>query len=664
MAKNEVTLRIGADAAGLNSGLNRAKAAVTSFSGMARASLSSVGKSIGNMSLGSMFAPLLIGGGLHYTVSAVGDLSKELLYYGMAAKKSDADTKVFRESLHDMAIQTGIDAKAILGGISKIGEITGDFKFSEEMGLTLAKTSLAANTSMEDLALLSSAINANVGWGMEQFTRYFNSLIIQGDQGSFTLQKFANQGKALFSQAAAFGLKSEEQFAYFGAMLQTIAPSIKSEAEITTSVGALFRDLKDKQKDLGKKGIKIFDKVDGKNQVRDLKSIIDDIMKYVNGDAKKLAQIGLTSESMKVLNPLMADYQKGWVKMQAITDSGIKGMSNTDELENRYDRASRTFDKAMDKMKASAVKFADLNLAGPVETLSSALQTLSEHQTIVKTGFIAMTAAASLVGLVKAGQFVASGYESFRKFFPGKQANEPKPSNLIPFSPNDVQKVFVTNMRGGFGGGTDYMDDDSPIPQAAATQKATQAMESVTVETGRFRQGLSNARAGLNRFGRTAIGGTLLTAATTWAMNKIYDFGAAFVEWRKVVADVEANSRAMVDRNQAEFEKRYGKEAGVYSKKHGETLLEIQKEENSFMPSQKKLDKLYGDLRMYNQLTKNAIEAKKGENGISAQEYMQQLTVAPNIVINMDQANNRYTAQSDGGKPAKVKVQNTPGMGR
>ena len=48
----------------------------------------------------------------------------------------------------------------------------------------------------------------------------------------------------------------------------------------------------------------------------------------------------------------------------------------------------------------------------------------------------------------------------------------------------------------------------------------------------------------------------------------------------------------------------------------------------------------------------------------SAKDYMQNLTVAPNIVINMDQANNRYTAQSDGGKPAKVKVQNTPGMGR
>lgn len=286
MANNEVTLRIGADASKLNTGLNRAKASVKSFAGAAKASISAVGKSIGNMNISSMLGPLLIGGGIHYTVNAVGDLSRELLYYGMAAKKSDAGTQVFRESLHNMAIQTGVDSRTILNSIAKIGEITGDFKFSEDMGLLLAKTSLAANTSMEDLALLSSAINSNLGWGEEKIAKYFNSLIIQGDQGSFTLQKFAQEGKALFSSAAAFGLKSEDQFAYFGAMLQTIAPAIKSEAEITTSVGALFRDLKDKQKELGKKGIKIFDKVDGKNQVRDFKSIIDDIMKYVDGDAK------------------------------------------------------------------------------------------------------------------------------------------------------------------------------------------------------------------------------------------------------------------------------------------------------------------------------------------------------------------------------------------
>ena len=651
---NEVTIRIGADASRLNTGLNRARSTVKSFAGAARASLSSVGKSIGDIRLGSLFAPLLIGGGLHYTIGAVGDLSRELLYYGMAAKKSDADTKVFRESLHDMAIQTGIDAKSILAGVSKIGEITGDFKFSEEMGLTLAKTSLAANTSMEDLALLSSAINANVGWGMKEITEYFNSLIIQGDQGSFTLQKFAQQGKALFSQAAAFGVKSKEQFAYFGAMLQTIAPSIKSEAEITTSIGALFRDLKDKQKELGKKGIKIFDKVDGKNQARDLKAIIDDIMKYVDGDAKKLAQIGLTSESMKVLNPLMADYQKGWVKMQSITDSGLKGMSNTDELENRYKRATRTFDKSMEKMKASALKFADLNLAGPVETLSSALQTLSEHQTIVKTGFIAMTAAAGLIGLVKAGQFVANGYETFRRYFPGKQASETNPSNVIPFSPNDVQKVFVTNMGSGFG--SNYMDDDLPAP----VKQSTETIAQTTKEVGRFRQGLSNARAGLNKLRSSPLAMSIMGAATSWAMGQIYNFGEAFIEWRRVVEDSNERGRKTIEENAKSFEERYGKNA--HAKRYDETLKAIQEEENSFLPSQKKLDKLYKQLNVSRELMKRDFE--NGSQRVTAKDYMQQFTVSPNIVINLDASNNNFNAHSDGGKPANIRVKNTPGMGR
>lgn len=514
MANNEITLRIGADPTKLQSGLNRSSAAVKSFAGKARASFSAVTKSIGNINLGSVMGPLLIGGGLSYTVKEVGDFSRELMYYSMAAKKSDADTRVFRESLHDLAIQTGVDSKAILGGVAKIGEITGDFKFAEGMDKVLAKTSLAANTSMEELALLSSAINANVGWGAEKISKYFNSLIIQGDQGSFTLQKFAQEGKALFSSAAAFGLKSEEQFAYFGAMLQTIAPSIKSEAEITTSVGALFRDLKDKQKDLGKKGIKIFDKVDGKNQVRDFKSIIDDIMKYVDGDAKKLAQIGLTSESMKVLNPMMADYNDHWKKMSAITSSGLEGMGNTNVLDERAERASRNFDRTMEKMKASAVKFADTNLAGPVETLSNALQTLSEHQGIVTAGFVAMTAAALGIGAVKIGQLGMKGYDLYRRFFLNNKTSEARPSNEIPFSPNDVQKVFVTNMGGGFGGSNYYMDDDD-VPVKKSAENVAKSATSATKEMGRFGSAVSKARSGINKFGNNIFGGSLLTVATS-----------------------------------------------------------------------------------------------------------------------------------------------------
>lgn len=610
------------------------------------------------------FNSLVLGGGLGMAVKNVGDLSESLMYYSFAAKKSDADTKVFRESLHKTAIETGVAANEILNGVSKIGEITGDFDFAEKMSVSLAKASKASKTSIEDLAAVASSMKGSMGYSAEQVLNAFNALIIQGEKGSFTLQSFAAEGKALLASASTFGIKSTDQFAKFGSFLQIVNEKIKSSAETTTSVSALFSELIDKAADIKKKfGVSVFDK---NNELREFDVIIKEIMAKTGGSLKKLSPV-FGASSMKAINPLIGEFQNEWKRMDEIAQAGIEGMENSDVLEDYYQKASNSFNSNVDKMKNVALEFADTNLTGPVEQLTTALGFLSRHQGIVTAGFKAMAVAAIALGAVKIGGLVkdVAGLARDIKGIWSKKGGAGAAANGAgaPAMSAAVQKVFVVNMRGGFGGGSDYMDDDVPMSQPA-TQKAAQAMESTTREVGKFRQGLSTARAGLNKFGSSAVGGTLLTAATGWAMNQIYDFGQAFMEWRNVVADVEAKSRAMVDRNQAEFEKRYGKEAGAYSKKHGETLLEIQKEENSFLPSQKKLDKLYGDLRMYNQLTMNAIEAKKGENGISAQEYMQNLTVAPNIVINVDPTNNRYTAQSDGGKPPRVKVQNTPGMGR
>lgn len=653
---SELTLRIGADPTKLKTGLKQSSAAIDSFGSKAKASIARVGASMRGLAdrMVTPFTSLVLGGGMGMAIKSVGELSESLMYYSMAAKKSDADTKVFRDSLHKMAVETGVDANSILNGISKIGEITGDFAFSEQMGEVLAKTSKAANVSMEDLALLSSAINANVGWGAKEISEYFNSLIIQGDQGSFTLQKFAQEGKALFSSAAAFGIKSKEQFAYFGAMLQTIAPSIKSEAEITTSVGALFRDLKDKQKDLGKKGIKIFDKVDGKNQVRDFKSIIDDIMKYVDGDEKKLAQIGLTSESMKVLNPMMADYKKGWEKMKAIGESGLEGMSNTKELDNRFGIASQSFIGSMGKMKAVAAKFADTQLTGPVEHLTDALKYLSEHQGIVTAGFQAMKVAALALGAVKIGGLVKSVgglAKDIKGIWSGKKAE----IDIKQTAMDSVQKVYVVNM--GNMGSSNYMDDDDPgfkgITESVKKETAQNAKE-----MGRFRTAVSSARGGLNRLGNTMLGRTALTAATAWAMNQIENFGQAFIEWRNVVADAEATSKKMLDVNNQSLTEKYGSEAGRWGKKYDETLLAIQKEENSFLPSEKRLNELFADLNRYNQLMLNAI-ADKG-NRVTVGEYMSQYQAQPqNIFINVAQ-NGKTIVETDKGKPPKVQSKTVP----
>ena len=652
MADNSVTLRIGADPTKLQNGLKQSSAAIDSFGSRARASIARVGSSLKGLAdrIVTPFNSLVLGGGLGMAIKNVGDLSESLMYYGMAAKKSDADTKVFRDSLHSMAVQTGVDANTILSGISKIGEVTGDFDFSEQMGETLAKAAKASGASVDELAAVAASMKTSMGWGAEQIASSFNSLIIQGDQGSYTLQKFAAEGKALLAAASSFGIKSQDQFANFGAYLQVMNTSIKSEAELTTSVSSLFNELIGKAKDLKKIGVRVFDK-DG--NLNDFDDIMRQLMEKTDGNIKKISPM-FGASALKALTPVMAEYKNGWQTLDAITKSGQDGMNNTEELDKRFQKTSDDFNTNVNKMKAVALQFADTNLAGPVDQLSEALKYLGEHQGLVSAGFKAMAVAAGALVAVKVGEFAKSFgglVGDLKGFWSRKNGNAT--ADAIEAAAGGVQKVFVVNMGGGMGGSS-YMDDDFPI----TTQKTATAMETTTKEVGRFRQGLSNARAGLNRLGSSPLAMSVMGAATSWAMGQIYNFGQAFMEWRNVVAESRKTAANTIDTNAKNFETKYGK--NVHAKRYDETLKAINEEETSFLPSQKKLDKLYEQLNVSRELMKRDIENQRA----SAKDYMQNLTVAPNIVINMDQANNRYTAQSDGGKPAKVKVQNTPGMGR
>ena len=658
MADNSVTLRIGADPTRLETGLRQSSASINSFGVRARASIARVGSSLRGLAdrMVTPFNSLVLGGGLGMAVKNVGDLSESLMYYGFAAKKSDADTKVFRESLHKTAVETGVAANEILNGVSKIGEITGQFDFAEEMGPRLAKAAKASGASIEDLANVASSLKVTMGLTADEVSKFFNSLIVQGDQGSFVLRSFASEGKALLATTSTHGIKTADQFASFGGYLQVMNSQIKSEAELTTSVSALFSELTAKAKDLNKIGVHVFDK---NKEFNDFDAIMRQLMQKTNGDLQKLGKL-FGASSIKALQPIITEYKNGWETLDAITKSGQEGMTNTKVLDERFEKASNSFNSNVDKMKNVALEFADTNLTGPVEQLTTTLGFLSRHQGIVTAGFKAMAVAAIALGAVKIGGLVkdvAGLARDIKGIWSKKGGAGPSATSAGASALNaSVQKVFVVNMRDGLGGGSDYMDDDV-LPVKNMAKQTSVAMETTTREVGKFRQGLSTARAGLNKLGNTALGRIGLTAATTWAMDKIYDFGQAFMEWRNVVADVEANSRAMVERNQENFEKRYGSKAAVYSKKHGETLLEIQKEENSFWPSQKKLDKLYADLNMYNTLVKNAIKNGDGKNGVSAQEYM------ANFVINID-SSGKTVVETDKGKPPKVKVhKNTPGWG-
>lgn len=649
----DVSIRIGADPTKLQNGLKQSSAAIDSFGSRARASIARVGSSLRGLAdrMVTPFNSLVLGGGLGMAIKNVGDLSESLMYYGMAAKKSDADTKVFRDSLHKTAVETGVAANEILNGVSKIGEITGKFDFAEEMGANLAKAAKASGASVEDLASVAASLSGSMGYGADQVQKAFNALIIQGEAGSFTLKGFASQGRALLASASSAGIKTSEQFAKFGSFLQIVNEKIKSEAETTTSVSTLFSELIDKAGDIQKKfGVKVLDK---NKEMREFDVIIKEIMEKTGGKLNKLSPV-FGASSMKAIYPLIAEYKNGWERMDKIAKDGMEGMTNTKVLDDYFNRTSNDFNTNIDKMKAVAQKFANEQLTGPVEGLTNALKYLNEHQGLVTAGFTAMKYAAMALVAVKIGSFVkqVGGLAMDIKGMWSKKSGNAA-ADAIEAAAGGVQKVFVVNMGGGMGN-ANYMDDDLPAP----VKQSTETIAQTTKEVGRFRQGLSNARAGLNRLGRSALGGPLLGIATNWALGQIYDFGQAFMEWRNVVASSRETAANTIDTNAKSFEEKYGK--NVHAKRYDETLKAINEEETSFWPSQKKLDKLYETLKIQRELMSRDI--KSGSQRVNAQNYEQALN--QNIVIHVD-SNGRSMVETDHGKPPKVKTfrKNTPTWG-
>lgn len=628
MATNELTLRLGADSTALNNGLRASTSAINSFSGKTRATFSRLGSSISSFSDRAItpMTGLLLGGSLTMAAKGVGDLSQSLMYYGMSAKKSDKDTAALRKSLHQMAVDTGVDADKILAGISKIGEVTGDFGLGEKMGLNLAKASKASQASVEDLATVAAAMNNSFSWGSEQIQQAFNALVVQGDAGSYTLQALATEGKALLAAAKSFGVKSTDQFASFGAYLQVINADIKSEAETTTSVSTLFSELIVKQKELKKIGVSVFN-ADG--SIKNFDIIMRDLMAATDGNIKKITPM-FAEGARKALIPIMGEYKKGWTTLDAITTDGMKAITNTDELDKRFAKTADDFNTNIAKMKASAVSFADTNLTGPISSLSEALKFLNGHQEIVSAGFKLMAGAALALTMVKIGGFIGQirGLAGdLSQIWKGKGKDASSASADL-----SVQRVFVTNMGGGLGGS--YYDD---IPMSK--KSVTASLPNASNEIGKFGKGLSAARSGLNKFGGTLIGGSLLTAATGWATQQIYNFGETFIEWRNTVAEANAaNAKYIAESGKAFSDKYKNKEANKWASLYDKKLQEYAEEGNKVFSSKSKLEQLSSDLTKYRKLMANEL---KNPNPEKTGLVVEKSSVLPqqNIFINFDGLN-------------------------
>lgn len=612
-----IAIRLGADPTGLQQGIRRAESAIDSFGSRAKAVIGRMGAAIKGTADRALtpMTSLLLGGGVAVAASRFGDFSEELMYYGMVAKKSKEGIAALRSEIHGLAKQTGIDQQVILGGINKIAEITGDTQFAEGMAGMLAKTSKATKTDLADLATVASTMRVQWGWNEQAIAEAFNTLIVQGDAGSYTLQNLAGEGKALLSSANAFGIKTKGQFESFGAFLQIMNSSIKSEAEVTTSMSALMNELISKSKDLGKLGVRVFDMKDGKAQVRDFETIMMELMKATNADISVISPM-FGDEAKKALKPLMEEYQRGWSNYRKIRDSALG--SGTSEIDSRFAKTADDFNTNISKMKAAALEFADTHMAGPIERLTFAMKYLNEHQKLVEYGFKAMAAAAAALVAVKVASWGMEVAKFGKELFDLAKGKKGGAGGAIGDVVDGigVQKVYVVNMPGG---GLPGVGDLPGLPGGAkgAPAAAPKAAGWFSRMFPNFAKGLNFVKSnllslgGIFALGAAKVGGLAATigagvaglaVATVPLWGVIAGAVVAFTGLLAILGtfidlQIERNAaeKRIVDMQKANNEtiySRYGEEAAGLMAQSQDIDREIAMEESSFFPDQEKIDNL------------------------------------------------------------------------
>ncbi|MGY3943391.1 phage tail tape measure protein [Aeromonas tecta] len=226
----------------------------------------------------------------------------------------------------------------------------------------------------------------------EAAMRAIDTLNLQGKSGAFTLASMAKEGPKIFAAYAATGRQGTSAVTELGAALQIIRQGVGSDAEAVTAFESIIRDITrpetvKKLKQLG--NIDVFDPEQlkqGKEVMRSLPVLIEEIVTKSKGLSTNLAGMNLTDEAKRALKPVIAEFvQSGDVKA---FDEFLSVAGDGTTTLNDASVAANDFAGSLQLISNSWNQFANQQLAGPIAELAEAINSLEPDavQSWLETG--------------------------------------------------------------------------------------------------------------------------------------------------------------------------------------------------------------------------------------------------------------------------------------
>lgn len=238
--------------------------------------------------------------------AAVLSASTELA--GPGAKKISTDTLV--NKARSIGAEQNIDPAEVLKGFDEVKKLTGDLDKAMQVMPGIAKLATATGGKLSEMSGLAANIlaanpdisNKDLDAQMRVFTR-------QGVVGGVEVADFAKYGSRLTAGASLFGGDSSKNQASLGAVAQIARQfgGAATPAEATLAAQRFATDTAKHASSLKAKGINVSD---GHGNLRDVQSILADMVDKTGGDVTKLGSMGLGERGVKALTGVSAIYKR------------------------------------------------------------------------------------------------------------------------------------------------------------------------------------------------------------------------------------------------------------------------------------------------------------------------------------------------------------------
>lgn len=400
--------------------------------------------------LGNRYTAMIAGLGSSLTIKQVADFDAQMRRMGTDAQLTTEQVKTLHDKIRDVSNQKDIriDASALGQGASELLGKTGDYQYVVDNLRNMGLMMQAFGVDGQVAAGLMAQFWEKSVRGADAVNNMMDRLYSQFAVGSVSVADVARAAPKLFSIIQDQG---PEAIAQMGAFAQVFAKNKGSIDETVTSIQAMYASLSDKKniEFLKKNGIDVF--VKGTKDIKKPYELMMEILKRAKYDPLKLQDVfDLTGmQGIKaLLNP----------ENRQLMEQMIYGTIDLGSTQKAAQTNAEGFNAAMQSLNNEWQRFAEGQLAKPVQELADALNSVDQNtvQNWLQVGKYMAIALGGIIAIRKTYQFGKTIHDIMNP----KEKGKGIPGGITDVFGSGVMPVYVVNMgSGGMKGNTGGLPD-------------------------------------------------------------------------------------------------------------------------------------------------------------------------------------------------------------